>query len=120
LRPATFVIPTKEGSHVGWPVLMRKQHQYWVYILSSKTGVLYIGITNDLQRRVYEHKHKCIPGFTAKYNVTRLVHFEEYRYVDQAIAREKELKAWRREKKVALIEDENPSLKDLAADWFKD
>jgi putative endonuclease len=88
-----------------------------VYILASKTGVLYIGVTNNLERRIAEHRQKQADAFSARYNITRLVHCEEFRYIDQAIAREKELKGWRREKKVALIEIENPRWIDLAAEW---
>ena len=77
--------------------------QYFVYIMSSLTGTLYTGMTNDLERRVYEHKQKRIPGFTAKYNVTRLAYYEETDDVQAAIAREKEIKGWRRNKKIALI-----------------
>ena len=91
--------------------------QYFVYILASRSRVLYIGITNDLQRRVYEHQHKLIPGFTSKYNVNRLVYFETTTDVRAAIAREKEIKAWRREKKAKLIEAINPQWKDLSEEW---
>lgn len=94
-------------------------HQYWVYVMASKTGVLYVGVTNDLERRVVEHKLKRGDGFTARYNVTRLVYCEEFRYIDQAIAREKELKGWRRSKKVALVESENAAWVDLAAAWYQ-
>ncbi|HUG13790.1 MAG TPA: GIY-YIG nuclease family protein [Thermomicrobiales bacterium] len=92
------------------------RYQFWVYIMCSSTGVLYIGVTNDIERRAIEHKRKQTPGFTAKYNVTRLVHCEEFQYIDQAIAREKELKGWRRDMKVALIESENPEWIDIAAE----
>jgi len=93
---------------------------YYVYILSSPTHVLYTGVTNDLTRRVFEHRRKLVPGFTCRYNVTRLVHFEETSDIHSAIAREKEIKAWRRSKKVALVDSVNPGWVDLAADWFED
>jgi putative endonuclease len=94
--------------------------EYYVYILSSISGVLYVGVTNDLARRVYEHKHKLIKGFTSKYNVTRLVYFEHTPDVRAAIAREKQIKGYRREKKVALIEAVNRDWKDLSEAWASD
>lgn len=92
-------------------------HTYFVYILASKSRVLYIGVTNDLTRRLYEHKHGIIPGFTSKYHVDRLVYYEEGVDVEQAILREKQLKGWLREKKIALIESMNPEWKDLGKNW---
>jgi putative endonuclease len=82
--------------------------------------VLYTGATNDLKRRIYEHRARLTPGFTSRYNVTRLAFYEETSDVRAAIAREKEIKAWRRAKKVALIDSVNPEWFDLAADWFDD
>jgi putative endonuclease len=90
----------------------------YVYIMTSPSGTLYTGMTNDLKRRVYQHKHKLIPGFTAKYNVTRLVHYEETSDVKSAIAREKQIKGWVRRKKIALIESENPKWQDLSEGWY--
>jgi putative endonuclease len=92
--------------------------RYYVYIMTSPSGTLYTGMTNDLKRRVYQHKHKLIPGFTAKYNVTRLVHYEETSDVKSAIAREKQIKGWVRRKKIALIESENPKWQDLSEGWY--
>jgi putative endonuclease len=89
-------------------------NNYYVYILASNTGTLYVGISNDLVRRTYEHKHKLIPGFTAKYGVDRLVHFEHSHDVGAAIAREKQIKGWTRKKKLALVASSNPEWKDLA------
>ena len=86
---------------------------YYTYILASASRVIYTGVTNDIQRRVWEHKTKQVPGFTAKYNLTRLVFFEEYERIDDAIAREKEIKGWLRKKKLALIEKCNGTWKDL-------
>ena len=91
--------------------------QYYVYIMTNRSGTLYIGVTNDLMRRVHEHKNKLIPGFTAKYNVTKLVYFETTTDVRTAIAREKQIKGWLRAKKIALIESVNPNWDDLSADW---
>lgn len=93
--------------------------EYYVYILASASRVLYIGVTNDLERRLWEHRQKLIPGFTKKYNVTRLVYFEDFRDVRDAIAREKQLKGWRREKKTTLIESMNPTWRDLSRDWYQ-
>ena len=92
--------------------------EYYVYILASKSGVLYIGVTNDLTRRVVEHKGKTLPGFTRKYNVSRLIYFETFGQIRDAIAREKQLKAWRREKKIVLIEQTNPTWSDLSVGWL--
>ena len=92
---------------------------YYVYILSSRTKRLYIGVTNDLERRIAEHKSAAMKGFATKYNINRLVHIEESDSVLSAIEREKQLKAWRREKKVALIELGNPEWDDLADHWYQ-
>lgn len=91
----------------------------YVYIVSSHMQTLYIGVTNNLKRRMWEHKNKQIPGFTAKYNVTRLVYFEELENAIDAIELEKKLKGWLRSKKIALIESQNPNWNDLAADWYE-
>ena len=94
--------------------------EYYVYIMTNRSGTLYTGVTNDLKRRVYQHKHKLIPGFTSKYAIDRLVYFETTPDVRAAIAREKQIKNWRRQKKVALIEAKNRNWKDLGAGWFDD
>ena len=86
---------------------------YWVYITASRSRVLYIGITSDLLRRIYEHRESVVPGFTAKYKTNRLVHFEEFNEPTLAIEREKQLKGWLRARKVRLIEATNPSWRDL-------
>ncbi len=90
---------------------------YSVYIMSGRTRTLYVGVTNDIEHRDYEHKNKSVPGFTSKYRLDRLVYFEEHRDVRAAIEREKQVKSWRREKKVALIESVNPRWRDLSLDW---
>jgi putative endonuclease len=87
---------------------------FHVYMLAGKSGVLYTGVTNNLVRRVWEHKQKLIPGFTQKYNVTNLVWYEVHGRATSAIAREKQIKRWGRAKKVALIEAMNPQSKDLS------
>ncbi|MCH8883150.1 MAG: GIY-YIG nuclease family protein [SAR324 cluster bacterium] len=85
--------------------------------MASKSGVTYTGMTNDLIRRVAEHKQKAIRGFTAKYNIVKLVYYEDTHDVRAAIAREKQIKAWRRQKKVDLIEQSNPKWVDLTTEW---
>jgi putative endonuclease len=92
-------------------------NRFWVYIMSSKSGTIYTGVTNSLDRRVFEHKHHRIPGFTTKYDCTRLVWFEEYPDIRLAITREKQIKGWLRAKKIALIESLNPHWTDLAEHW---
>lgn len=87
---------------------------YYIYILSNKyNNVLYIGVTNNLIRRIYEHKNRLVEGFTEKYNVDKLVYFENISDINTAIAREKQLKNWRKEKKLNLINLKNPEWKDL-------
>lgn len=87
---------------------------YYVYILTNNSGnVMYVGVTNDLTRRLYEHQNALAPGFTQKYNVKKLVYFEETNSIEVAIMREKEIKKWRREKKNRLVETLNPEWKDL-------
>ncbi|MBY5309082.1 GIY-YIG nuclease family protein, partial [Aphanizomenon flos-aquae CCAP 1446/1C] len=78
-------------------------NQYYVYIMSNKSKTLYTGVTNDLQRRIYEHKQKLIPGFTQKYNITKLVYYEETPDIQVAIEREKQIKGWLRSKKIWLL-----------------
>jgi len=90
------------------------KHIYWVYVLASRSRVLYTGVTNDLPRRVQEHTQGLIPGFTQKYRVTRLVYFEQFGEIREAIAREKQIKGWVRARKLKLIEAANPIWEDLA------
>ena len=100
--------------------MFKLSHQYYVYILTNKkNGTLYIGVSNDLERRVFEHKNELVEGFSKKYGLKRLVYFESYQYVNDAILREKRLKKWKRQWKINLIEKENPNWNDLAADWFE-
>ena len=91
---------------------------YYVYIMASKSRVLYTGITNDIRRRAWEHKTDLTPSFTTEYKVRRLVYFEVFKYVSNAIAREKRIKGWLRRKKIALIESVNPTWEDLSEQWF--
>lgn len=94
--------------------IMAKNYNFYTYIMASKSGTLYVGVTNNLGRRVYEHKKHLHPGFTSKYSCYKLVYFENYNSVKDAIAREKQLKNWRRSKKEFLIRTINPSWKDLS------
>lgn len=98
---------------------MPAKRLYYVYIMSNgqRFHILYTGITGNLPRRVFEHKHKLVPGFTSRYNLTRLVYYEAFSYPDEAILREKEIKGWRRSKKIRLIESKNPHWRNLAEHW---
>jgi putative endonuclease len=91
---------------------------YWVYIMTNRSGTLYIGVTGDLARRVHEHRNHEVPGFTAKYRIDRLIHAEQFSEVRDAIAREKHLKGWTRAKKCALNTEFNPEWRDLGVYWF--
>jgi len=92
--------------------------RYYVYLLTNwNNKVMYMGVTNNLERRLHEHKNKLVKGFTEKYNVNKLVYFEETQDVTVAIAREKEIKKWRREKKNQLVNRINPNWKDLSSGW---
>jgi putative endonuclease len=92
--------------------------QYHVYMMASRSRTLYTGVTNDLVKRVFEHKNKIIDGFTRKYNVTNLVYYEIVNDVQAAIQREKQIKGWLRQKKIALIETMNPEWRDLSDGWY--
>ena len=93
---------------------------YYVYIMSNKSRTLYIGYTNDLYRRVLEHKRRVVAGFTSKYNINRLLYWESYETMQTAIKRETQLKGWTRAKKIALIEAMNPGWQDLSGEWEKE
>jgi len=93
-------------------------HQYYLYIITNKKdGVLYIGVTNDLERRMKEHKQKLVKGFSSKYNLNKLMYFETYQYINDAIKREKNVKKWKRNWKIKLIEQDNKEWNDLSAEW---
>jgi putative endonuclease len=92
-------------------------HQYYVYIMTNKSRTLYTGITNNLERRVLEHKQRLVPGFSARYNINKLVYYEMTENVNSAISREKEIKGWLRKKKIGLIEFQNPEWRDLFLSW---
>jgi putative endonuclease len=91
--------------------------EFYIYIMTNHSRTLYTGVTNDLQRRVYEHKEGHVPGFTSRYSINRLVYYCAYPDVRQAIGAEKQIKGWVRSKKIALIEAENPQWDDLAEEW---
>lgn len=95
---------------------MKKGREYSVYIIASYSGTLYTGVTNDLFRRIVEHKNSLVDGFSKKYACTRLVYFEKFDYINDAIKREKQIKSWSRKKKMFLIKQLNPHWNDL----FKD
>ena len=93
--------------------------RYYVYILTNKVRtVLYTGVTNSLSRRIWQHKNKTLPGFTSRYNLNCLIYFEEFRDINDAIAREKQIKGWSRAKKTTMIAQENPRWNDLSAGWY--
>lgn len=98
--------------------LSEMMSNYSVYIMSSRSRTIYIGITNDLKRRVYEYKNHLVEGFTKKYKTIRLIYFEETTDVRSAIGREKQIKGWVRKRKVELIESVNPTWRDLSEDWY--
>jgi putative endonuclease len=100
---------------------MRKiEHSYYVYFLSNKkNGTLYIGMTNNIERRIYEHKIGLVEGFTKRYGLSKLVFCEFYKHVNDAIKREKQLKNWHRQWKINLIEEDNSNWDDIAKDWYE-
>lgn len=100
-------------------VCIERMKEYYVYILANKRGALYTGVTNDLQRRIYQHKNKLIDGFTKKYNITRLVYFESTNDITVAIMREKQIKGMLRSNKLELIKTMNPQFQDLSDGWFE-
>jgi putative endonuclease len=99
-------------------VTAHREHSYFVYLMANRSRTLYCGVTSSIRTRAWEHKNGEFQGFTSQYKCDRLVWFEPFQYVDRAIAREKQIKRWRREKKVALITEKSPTWEDLSADWF--
>jgi putative endonuclease len=93
---------------------------YFVYILASASGRLYVGMTSNLPQRMHQHKTKQFKGFTARYNINKLLYFEDFNYVYDAMDRERQLKGWTRRKKVSLFAELNPGWDDLSAGWFDD
>jgi putative endonuclease len=96
---------------------MREEKRYYVYIIASRSLTLYTGVTGDLFHRILQHKKGEIEGFTRKYKINRLVYYETFKYINSAIAREKQVKAWTRAKRLALIQSMNPAWQDLAESW---
>lgn len=112
---------TKSGEATAGRNILMSERNYYVYLLTNwNNKVMYVGVTNNLERRIYEHKNKLVAGFTKKYNVGKLVYFEETSDATAAIAREKEIKKWRREKKNNLVLRGNPEWKDLSEEWGED
>ena len=114
-----FIHQRQRDATCGRPLQCENPKQFYVYIMTNgpKAAILYTGITGNLPRRVWQHKSKLILGFTSRYNLTHLVYYEQFFYPDAAIAREKEIKGWRRSKKLQLIEAMNPAWNDLANEW---
>ncbi len=94
--------------------------QYYVYMMTNRSGTLYVGVTNNLERRIYEHTQKLVNGFTKRYDMTRLVYYETCDDPASAISREKQIKGWLRRKKIELIRSVNPLWQDLAEGWYDD
>ena len=115
----SVTLSNSEGSRLSLSHGMPRD-RYFVYIMTNVSRTLYTGVTNNLVRRVYEHKNKIIPGFTSRYNITELVYFEETSDVQAALTREKEIKGWRRAKKSQLIASVNPKWLDLSSKWHED
>jgi len=107
-----FVIPSEARD-----LQLRGERRYYVYIMASRSLTLYTGVTDSIYRRALEHKSGQIDGFTKKYNINRLVYYETFKYIGNAIAREKQVKAWTRAKRIALIKSLNPTWQDLADGW---
>jgi len=97
---------------------MREDKQYYVYIITNKSGTLYVGLTNNIRKRVHQHKRKLVEGFTRKYNIDKLLYYETFSDVHSAIAREKIFKGWLRQKKIELINTINPDWIDLSEKWY--
>jgi len=97
---------------------MHTDRQYYVYIMTNRSGTLYTGVTNNIKQRVHQHKNKLVEGFTRKYNIDKLIYVETFSDIYSAIAREKTIKGWLRKKKIELIKGMNPDWKDLSEDWY--
>jgi putative endonuclease len=117
-RPGPKPVILSAAKNLDWRKQRGAMKQYYVYIMTNRSRTLYTGMTNDLKRRVWQHKEKIIGGFTQKYNITRLVYYEQTPDVHAAIAREKQIKGWLRAKKIALIESSNPDWRDLSEGWY--
>lgn len=98
----------------------KPESTYYMYILGNGRGALYVGVTNDLERRLYEHKRKQVDGFTRRYAIDQLLYFQEFPLAQEAIDAEKRIKGWTRKKKLGLIREMNPTFEDLSKDWLTD
>ena len=107
----------REESLANARIKVNMTKKYWVYILTNKSNTLYIGITNNLRRRIHEHKNKVIKGFTKKYNINKLIYLQEFISPYEAIAAEKKIKGWSRKKKMTLIKKFNSEFRDLSASF---
>jgi putative endonuclease len=116
-KPITFDIQTSLNPHIS--MITMRERCYYAYIVASRSRVIYVGVTNNIERRLTQHKERACEGFTATYHCDRLVWFQRYNAPAAAIAREKELKGWRRSRKIELIQRENPTWVDLSEDWGK-
>jgi putative endonuclease len=117
-NPQTTVMLSEGESSLPPHMTARERRSYCVYIMGSQSGTLYIGFTGNLHQRIFQHKFHELEGFTARYDVERLLYWASFDDVHKAIAREKQLKGWSRAKKIALIEARNPHWLDLAKDWY--
>lgn len=97
-----------------------RTHEYYVYIVTNKSWTLYTGVTNDLAWRMWEHKHGTVKGFTSRYRVGKLIYYEKFGDIREAIAREKQIKGWTRARKLSLIKGVNPAGRDLSEGWFQE
>ena len=97
---------------------MALMKQYYVYILANERRMLYTGVTNDLMRRIYEHKNHLVDGYTKKYKISKLVYYDQTNDIYEAITREKQIKGWLRQKKIRLIESINPTWDDISKNWY--
>jgi putative endonuclease len=119
LPPHLRYVILSAAQRIEGPLILSSNHSYWIYMMSNKTrSTLYIAVTDGLERRVAQHQAGEIPGLTQQYHCVYLVYFEHFRNVRAAIAREKRLKGWRREKKNALIAKNHPHWNDLAVDFY--
>ena len=123
VRGPFVILSASEGSWIKgvFGVIMKNMptnRQYFIYIMTNRSGTPYIGLTNDIKKRIYQHKNKLINGFTKKYNIDRLIYFETFSDVYSAIDREKTIKGWLRKKKTELVNEVNPQWRDLSQDWY--
>lgn len=107
----------RSGLRMTKEISLMREYSYYVYIMTNKSNTLYVGVTDNIERRLWEHKNKLVKGFTNKYNINKLIYLEEYNDITEAIYREKQIKGWAREKKMELIKTQNPEFNDLGKEW---